>query len=187
MIMPAVLETERLLLRLPRPTDLDAFCRAFCDPEVARYLGPGGTPTREQVAASIERYLRAWELDGFGHFAVERLADRQVIGRVGLLAWNSRTWTHGDLAEVGEPVELEVGWVIARADWGHGYATEAAAAVRDWTFRELQPPRVISLIHPDNVRSQRVAEKLGERYERDVVTASGSTPQLWTISAPVSN
>ena len=71
------------------------------------------------------------------------------------------------------------GWTLARRYWGFGYATEAATAARDWAVQELRPPRLISLIHPDNVRSQRVSEKLGQRYERDVVTR-GRPAQLWS-------
>jgi RimJ/RimL family protein N-acetyltransferase len=63
---------------------------------------------------------------------------------------------------------MEIGWVIASAYWNQGYATEAAAACRDNAFGALGRDRVISLIAAENVASIRVAEKIGERYERDV-------------------
>ena len=99
-----------------------------------------------------------------------------------LLSWDRKTWAYGLREELGLEIELEVelGWTLARDAWGHGYATEAAIAVRDWAFRELRPPRLISMIFPANVRSQRVAEKIGERFEREVVTASGKLTQLWS-------
>ena len=58
--------------------------------------------------------------------------------------------------------------MVARRFWGQGYATEAAAACRDHALGELGRDRVISLIDPQNTPSIRVAEKIGERYERDV-------------------
>ena len=66
--------------------------------------------------------------------------------------------------EPDEGSEVELGWMLIRDHWGHGYAAEAALALLDWTDRR----RLVSLIQHGNERSVRVAEKLGERYERDV-------------------
>lgn len=175
----AILETERLLLRVPRPDDVDALLGLYGDPEVTRYL-TGETGTREGVLAGIRAWRERWRSDGFSQFAAIRREDGKVLGCIGLLAWDPATWENGSLGELGPDVELELGWKLARAFWGHGYATEGAVAVRDWALRELAPPRLISLIHPDNTRSQRVAAKVGERYERDVVTGTGRPAQLWT-------
>ena len=67
----------------------------------------------------------------------------------------------------------ELGWALARAAWGHGYATEAARAVRAWAYAERGVERLISLIDPRNVRSVRVADKLGAEPERLVSTHHG--------------
>jgi len=82
------------------------------------------------------------------------------IGRAGL--WNPEGWPG-----------LEVGWFFDRARWGHGFATEAGLAALDWAFRVLGAERVISVIHPKNVASIRVAERLGERFERAMVLDGG--------------
>jgi RimJ/RimL family protein N-acetyltransferase len=103
-----------------------------------------------------------------------------VIGRTGLVAWDPATWSHSTRHEIGPHAELELGWTLARFAWGFGYATEAARAVRDWAFEVIAPRRLISLIHPDNVRSQSVARRLDESYEREVLTAGGHPAQVWT-------
>jgi RimJ/RimL family protein N-acetyltransferase len=178
--MPVVLATERLLLRLPEPGDADALHRAYGDPEVMRYVGEGVPFTFEETQATIERFRERWRAEGFGALVVEPAAGGGVIGEVDLLAWDRETWAYGLREKLGPETELELGWTLARDAWGRGYATEAAIALRDWAFRELQPPRLISMIFPGNVRSQRVAEKIGERFEREVVTASGKRTQLWS-------
>ena len=68
----------------------------------------------------------------------------------------------------GRLAGIEVGYVFARDAWGHGYATEAAAAWRDWAFDVLGLEELLSVIHRDNERSKRVAERIGHRYLRDI-------------------
>jgi RimJ/RimL family protein N-acetyltransferase len=179
-----VIETERLLLRLPEPADAAAVARQITDPEVMRYIGPTGTAG--DAAERIEQMRRAWDVDGFGRFVVVRRDTGDAVGRVGILVWDPATWRHGTRREIGADAEIELGWTFERAAWGHGFATEAATAVRDWTLRELRPQRLISLIHRENERSQRVAEKLGERYVEDVFIAEHQVAvQLWALpSAP---
>jgi RimJ/RimL family protein N-acetyltransferase len=179
-IMPVVLTTERLLLRLPEPTDAEALHRAYRDAEVMRYVGDGKPFTFEQTRATVERFRERWRVDGFGALVVERADGGGLIGEVDLLAWDRATWAYGFRSELGSETELEVGWTLARDAWGRGYATEAAIALRDWAFDELKPPRLISMIFPANVRSQRVAAKIGERFDREIVTASGKRTQLWS-------
>jgi len=174
-------ETERLLLRTPRVEDAEALAEAYSDPEVMRYIGDGSTTDVDGTRRAIERFLVGWETDGFGQLVAERREDGRVLGRVGFLVWDRETWTPGTRGEFGERAEVEVGWTLAREHWGSGYATEAGRAARDWAFGELGLTRLISLILPGNERSVRVAEKLGERYERDIVTVPGWAPRLYAI------
>ena len=173
-----MIETERLRLRLPEPRDVDGLTEALGDEEVVRYLS-GVTRTRDETRDVVDRMLRHWDRYGSGLFTIERREDGAVLGRVGFLVWDPWRWVHGLEVDLDAPLETEIGWTLARRHWGHGYATEAAIAARDWALRELDPPRLISLIHPDNVRSQRVSEKLGQHYERDIVTR-GRPAQLWS-------
>jgi RimJ/RimL family protein N-acetyltransferase len=166
-----MLTTERLLLRKPRPEDADDLLAYIEDPEVMRWIGYE-TGDRDTAVASIERWLAGWEANGIGHFAV--VHDGRVLGRVGFLVWDRRTWTWTTFAEAGADAELELGWTLAREHWGHGYATEVARAARDWANRE----RVISLIHPDNVRSQHVAQRL-DATPTETVTVSDKPAVVW--------
>jgi RimJ/RimL family protein N-acetyltransferase len=165
------IETERLVLRKPRLEDADDLLEYIADPEVVRWIHwqPGDRAT---AVEAIERWLAQWEANGIGHFVVER--DGRVLGRVGFLVWDRRTWRLTTLAEGGEHAEVELGWTLAREHWGHGYATEAARAARSWIDRE----RVISLIDPANVRSIRVAEKLGA-IPTETVTVDGTAAVVW--------
>jgi RimJ/RimL family protein N-acetyltransferase len=162
----SVIETERLILRKPRLGDAKALQRAYGDPEVMRFIGTGETRTLEETREWLRRSIARWKADGFGQFVVEH--EGTVIGRVGFLVWNPDTWETGTLKELGDDAAVELGWLLAQEHWGKGFAVEAAAAARDYAWRELRLERLISLIAPGNDRSTRVAEKLGARYVRDV-------------------
>lgn len=162
------LETERLQLRPLSIEDLDVFARFYADPEVMRYLGAGRTMSRDETEASLRRMLRSFELDGFGQLAVERREDGELIGRCGFLVWDAETLTPTTEMEANGPTELEVGYTLGREFWGRGYATEAAAVVRDHALGSMGRSRLIAFIRHENHASARVAEKLGMRHERDV-------------------
>jgi|SRR5919201_4845493 RimJ/RimL family protein N-acetyltransferase len=179
-IVPLVLETERLLLRMPESRDVDALQAAYGDPEVMRFVGDGKPFSRQRTAVEIELYRQRWERDGFSTFVLETREEHTIVGDVGFAGWDPETWRYGVAAEPGRRIEIELGWTLARDAWGRGYATEAARVARDWAFTELRPPRLISMIFPENTRSQRVARRIGEHLERELVTASGKLTQLWS-------
>ncbi|HEY2311625.1 MAG TPA: GNAT family N-acetyltransferase [Gaiellaceae bacterium] len=142
-----MIETERLLLRRPTEADVESPPAWLSDPEVMDWLGG----VMEQPTDLVRLWIEQWERFPSGKFLVEQRSDGAVIGRVGANYYDVETW---ERSATGEP---ELGWALAREHWGHGYATEAALAVREW----LGAPHVISLIASDNLRSQRVAERLG--------------------------
>jgi RimJ/RimL family protein N-acetyltransferase len=162
------LKTERLLLRAPEPEDAEALAPMYADPEVMRYVGDGRTLTKAETALSVQRMIDRWEVDGFGLFTTIRLEDRAIIGRVGILIWNSDTWELTSRAQPSGPTEVEVGYTLGRPFWGQGYATESAGAVRDYALNGLGAERVIALIIHGNTASENVALKLGLEYERDI-------------------
>jgi ribosomal-protein-alanine N-acetyltransferase len=163
------LETDRLVLRAPVPQDADALAPMYADPEVMRYVGDGRTLTRSETERSVRRMIERWEADGFGLFTTVRKDDEAVIGRVGLLVWNTDTWEPTTRAEAADvPSEVEVGYTLGRDYWGQGFATEAAGAVRDYALGELGAARLIALIIHGNTASENVARKLGLEYERDI-------------------
>jgi RimJ/RimL family protein N-acetyltransferase len=163
-----MIETERLFLRTPQLDDAPELLEAFGDPQAMRYIGDGSTTDLAGSEQAVRRWLDRWDAWGIGMFVVERLEDSRVLGRAGFLRWDPETW------EIGG-AETELGWGLAREHWGRGYATEAALALRDWAFGQHGLTRLISLIQHGNERSARVAEKVGERLERDVVVRGKAT------------
>lgn len=177
------LETERLLLRAPVAADAEALAPMYADPEVMRYVGEGRPLTRAETERSVKRMIQRWEADGFGLFTAVRKDDGAVIGRVGLLVWNTDTWEPTTRAEAEDGrTEVEVGYTLGRDYWGRGYATEAAGAVRDFALRELGADRLIALIIHGNTASENVARKLGLEYERDILLGRREA-QLFAMDA----
>jgi RimJ/RimL family protein N-acetyltransferase len=164
------IETERLALRTPRLEDADDVLDFVEDPDVMRWLG-GQAGDRDAAVAAIERWLARWEDDDIGHLCIVRAG--RVLGRAGFLVWDRRTWESSSYAQAGDGAETELGWTLAREHWGHGYATEAALAAREWAYEKRGVERIISLIAPDNARSIRVAEKLGAAPEETISTFHG--------------
>ena len=148
------IETDRLLLRQFRGADFDAYAAMLADPEVARFIG--GVRDEKDARDHFDKARRHWAMRGFGKFAVEEKASGRLVGRVG-------PTIHEDAPDV------ELGWTIAQAAWGRGYATEAAYACAVWMFETLGLDEVISFIDPANTPSVRVAAKLGQTYSRDIV------------------
>lgn len=146
-----VLRTERLVLREWRDSDLAPFAALNADPLVMRYLL--GRLTRQESDSFVrERIQPSFAAHGFGLWAVERLDTAELIGFVGL-------------AEETFPAPftpaVEVGWRLARAHWGHGFATEAARAAVDHGFSACGLTEVVSMTVPENRRSRAVMERLG--------------------------
>jgi RimJ/RimL family protein N-acetyltransferase len=160
-----ILETERLLLRRPAPEDAPDYTEIWSDPEVVRFLS-GRTWSLTDAEASIGRMQRHWDWFGIGLFTLVRKEDKRILGRVGFLLWDDG-WQNG-LSERIEPRETEIGWALGREHWNQGYATEGALGCRDYALGPLGLTRVISLIHFENAASIRVAEKIGETFEREV-------------------
>lgn len=147
------LETERLKLRMWRESDLDDYAELTADPLVMRYLQPGKPPfTRADAWRSMAFFMGHWQMRGYGHWAVEEKASGRMIGRIGFL--NPEGWPG-----------FEIGWTLARPAWGKGYATEGGRRALEYAFNVLDQRHVISLIHPENTPSMKVAERLGEKRE----------------------
>jgi RimJ/RimL family protein N-acetyltransferase len=154
--------TDRLCLRTPTPRDAESLYDLFADPEVMHGLGKEPVAALEEARAMIEEGSVGWRTDGLGPFILETATtDRQVVGQVGLMIFDTRGWTPSSWESAGSHAQPELGWALIRTHWGHGYATEAAAAIRTWAHESRSIDRLVSLISPDNVRSQRVAERLG--------------------------
>jgi len=148
------LRTGRLVLRPYRPDDFEPFAAMQADAEVMRYI----TDVQDRGTAfrAFCANIGHWAVRGFGPWAVEEIASGELVGHAGLVHWE------------GKPA-MEVGYAIYRSAWGKGYATEAAAASLRWAHEVLGARSVISVIHPDNAPSIRVAERLGARFDHEQV------------------
>jgi RimJ/RimL family protein N-acetyltransferase len=175
------LDTDRLCLRPPTPQDAEALYDLFADSVVMRGLTRHPVSAVEQARAMIEEGMDGWRTDGLGPFLLETASTHpQVIGQAGLMIFDSRDWTPSTGADAGHHAQPELGWALMRAHWGHGYATEAAAAIRDWAYRCRSIERLVSLISPDNGRSQRVADRLGASPAETVTPRhTGRTTVVW--------
>lgn len=120
----------------------------MADEATTRFIG--GTAPREVCWRQLMTMVGSWHALGFAMFSVYEKSSGRWVGRVG--PWQPEGWPG-----------TEVGWAIARDCWGRGYAVEAAIASTNWAFDTLGWTDVIHSIAPDNVASQRVAEKLGSR------------------------
>ena len=173
------LETKRLILRLPLADDVPELAEMHADPDVMRYLMITRTVDRPTTGArnpvdlvaawrTTALLLGHWQLLGYGQWVVVEKQSSRIVGRTGL--WHSPDWPG-----------LELSWMTSRGHWGKGFATEAALAARDYAFTVVGADRVISLIHPENAASIRVALKLGERFEREH-SLEGHTSHLYGVN-----
>lgn len=167
------IETDRLLLRGPHPTDFPDSAALWSDPMVARYTSRKPL-SEEEVWGRLLRYVGHWAWMGFGYWVVEEKETGRFAGEVGFSDWKREIKP----SLQGLP---ELGWVLAPRVHGQGYATEAANAAIQWAhshLRErtsslgdgslessiakgLRSAHMTCIIHPENVRSVRVAEKCG--------------------------
>ncbi|MEK7349028.1 MAG: GNAT family N-acetyltransferase [Candidatus Eisenbacteria bacterium] len=148
---PASIETERLLLRRPRPDDaVSIFERYASDPDVTRFLGW----RRHESLADTEAFLgfsdAEWERWPAGPYLILSRRDGVLLGSSGLA--------------FDEPHQAATGYVLAKDAWGRGYATEALQAMVDVASR-VGVRRTYALCHPDHRASWRVLEKCG--FERE--------------------
>ena len=161
------LETERLILRVPELDDLDRWAELMANEDAARFIG--GVAPKPVVWRMIMQMVGAWEVTGISMFSVVEKQTNRWVGRVG--PWQPYAWPG-----------TEVGWGLHPDAWGKGYAREAAAASIDYAFDVLQWTEVIHLVHPENVRSRRVAERLGStllRHERMPAPYDGEPSEVW--------
>jgi RimJ/RimL family protein N-acetyltransferase len=165
------LRTDRLLLRRWRSSDIEPMGAINADAEVARYLNR--PPPDGSFVAALESQ---WRLHGFGLWALESTEPAtagEMLGFAGL--------GHPSFIPALE-FEVEIGWRLARSAWGRGLATEAARATLAYARDPLGLRRLISIIHPENVRSQRVAEKLGMAVGRLVHNPVLGIPvEVWEL------
>jgi RimJ/RimL family protein N-acetyltransferase len=144
------LRTERLLLRPWRDADVAAYAELSADPAVMEFLRPlAGPGAAEAWTARVREH---WRQHGFGQWVVEIPGGASLIGVIGL----STVYYAAHFTPA-----VEVAWRLAGAQWGRGYATEAARAAVDYGFDTLGLTEIVATTVPANLRSRRVMERLG--------------------------
>jgi ribosomal-protein-alanine N-acetyltransferase len=160
--MTIILETQRLILRHLVMEDLDELFALYSEPEIRRYF-PDGVKNYEDTKEELEWYLNGHpERHELGLWATGHKETGKFIGRCGLLPW-----------EIDSLLEVEIAYLIDKAFWNQGLATEAAQGILRYGFEKLGLARLICLMHPENLASQCVAQKIGMTLERKVNGIAG--------------
>jgi RimJ/RimL family protein N-acetyltransferase len=147
---PFELRTPRLRIRDWRDDDFEAYAAMNADPRVMEFFP--GMVSREESLLRFARGRARIAARGYGFWPVEVLGGPPFIGMVALV--------EPDFAAPFMPA-VEIGWRLAAAHWGRGYATEAARAALEFGFERLGLPEIVSFTTAANTRSRRVMEKLG--------------------------
>lgn len=159
-----MLETPRLILRVPTKADLDPWAALDAEEDTTRFIG--GIQTREGARRGLEAVLEMWARRGCSLFSVFERSSGNWIGRTG-------PWVPDDA------LGTEIGWAYAAAAQGRGYATEAASAAINWAFEELAWAEVIHCIDRGNAASIAVAERLGSSWWRSDIEADGKPVEVY--------
>jgi RimJ/RimL family protein N-acetyltransferase len=171
------LETPRLILRPTRAEDFDPYAALMAD-EASKFIG--GPQVRAAAWRGFVSVAGAWAMQGYSMFSLIEKSTGRWIGRAG--PWVPEGWPG-----------TEVGWGLGKHAYGKGYATEAAVAAIDWAFEALGWSEVIHCIDPQNLASQKVAQRLGSAnrgpgvlpppFEAYPVDIWGQTREQWLARA----
>jgi ribosomal-protein-alanine N-acetyltransferase len=160
--MSVILETDRLLLRHLVMDDLDELFELYSNPEIRKYF-PDGVLTYEETKEELEWFLNGHpRYPELGLWATIHKETGKFIGRCGLLPW-----------EIDGKLEIEVAYLLDKNFWHQGLATEAANGILTYAFKNMNLSRIICLMDPDNIASQKVAKRIGMMLERKVDGIAG--------------
>jgi len=167
------LETERLIMRPFRESDLDAYTAVLQTAQVRAALHLPDDGGRERAWAGMAAWLGQWQLRGTGQWALDERATGAFVGRAGSHWPEQADWPG-----------IEIGWTLHPDHWGNGYATEAGAAAIAHTFAHHDVDAVYSVILPDNAASQAVAKRLGfTLYEERLLSTFPEMPHgIWRLT-----
>jgi RimJ/RimL family protein N-acetyltransferase len=148
-----ILESARLIFRQHQPGDLEAYCAMEMDPEVRRYVG-GSPRAREDAQRRFREGALQPVFDRLSVWASILKSSGTYVGRCGL-------YPHFDSHGEKIPGEAAISFYLARAYWGRGLASEAAAAFVEFGWEQLRLARIVATVQTGNAASVRILEKLG--------------------------
>lgn len=171
--MAIILETERLLLRHLIIKDLNDLFVLYSNPEIRRYF-PDGVKNYEDTKEELEWFMNGHPYHPeLGLWATVHKETGKFIGRCGLLPW-----------EIEGKLDVEIAYLLDKTYWHQGLATEAALGIVKYGFENLNLSRLICMMHPENLASQRVAERIGMEFERklDGIAGDNFPTLIYSIS-----
>jgi RimJ/RimL family protein N-acetyltransferase len=156
--MEYAFESERLGFRNWMPTDIEKMCAINADKKVMEFFP--GVLSKEQTFAFIERMQKQYAEKGFCYFAVDKLANHEFIGFIGL---SEQTY------EAQFTPCIDIGWRISSQEWNKGFATEGAKRCLAYGFNDLNIKKIVSVAPKVNDRSEDIMTKIGmkKQYEFD--------------------
>jgi len=143
-----VIETPRLVLRAFAADDAEPLHRIYGEPDMLRYFPSPDPPPLESVRTSIGKMNDHWRQRGYGLWAMTLKPTGTLVGRCGM------QW-------IADTEETEIDFILARDAWGRGLATEAAREGIRYGLERLRLDRIVGIVHPENLASRRVLEKIG--------------------------
>lgn len=147
-----MIKTKRLILRQWTPSDFKPYAALNADPLVREFFP--NTLTEEESNKSAKLFIEAIEKNGFGMWAAE--SNGQFIGFIGIQKVPF---------EAPFTPAIEIGWRLAKAYWGQGYATEGALAALEYGFKTLHLNEIVAFTVPGNIRSRNVMAKIGMTHD----------------------
>jgi len=160
--MAVILETPRLLLRHLELRDVQELYSLYQDIEIRQYF-PDGVLSYEETKEELEWYINGHpQYPKLGLWATVHKESGKFIGRCGLLPW-----------EIDRTLEIEIAYLLNKDFWHQGFASEAAKGIMSYGFEKLYLTRLICMMHPENVASQKVAERIGMKLESQVDGVAG--------------
>ncbi|MEO8446025.1 MAG: GNAT family N-acetyltransferase [bacterium] len=148
-----IIETERMYLREFTKDDIEEMSVIYSDEDVMRYIGKGGRADKKQTGLMLESFIKSYEENGFGLFAVIEKGSDEIVGHCGFSKLNN-----GD---------VEIAYLFSKKCWGKGMATEAAGATLRYGFSQLKLAKIVALAYPQNLPSVNVIQKIGLKSEDD--------------------
>lgn len=164
--MKYILETDRLVLRELNLEDADSFYNLNLNPNVIKYTGDSAFADVDEAATFLANY-KDYELNNYGRWAVINKSTGKFIGWCGLKLNRATN-------------ETDIGFRFFENEWNKGYATESAEACLHYGFETLQIKCIIGRAMNENIASIKVLEKIGLRYEKDIVM-SGQAAKYYKI------
>ncbi|QPF76749.1 GNAT family N-acetyltransferase [Roseateles sp. DAIF2] len=162
------LETARLLLRMPRETDLDAIYELHADPVTNRFSPGGLLGSRAAAETLLQGWLAHWQVQGFGYWAIAlREQPDELIGLGGIMS----------RPVAGQP-GLYLYFRFRPQHWGQGYASEMAQAALALAFEQLQAGAVQAVVQPANTPSRKTLDRLGLLLKGSLADVPGQAPSL---------